>query len=201
MSANMTRTLALMLVILLLSAKAQCEIAAPSHPELRKELLAMAEEDQKARQVLVGMSHAEMAVNQDVMQRVVEVDRINVERLKAIIETHGWPKISMAGHDGAHAAWLLAQHADADREFQAKVLALMEALLPSREVNAAHVAYLHDRITRPQRYGTQGECVSPGKWEPFELEAPDEVDRLREQAGIRPPKLSEYVAFMNQLCK
>ena len=161
----------------------------------------MAERDQEARQALVGMSVDEQLRNQSVAQRVMEVDRINLQRLQTLVGIHGWPKISMVGEDGAHAAWVLVQHADTDREFQAKVLGLMKQLLPLDEVNVSLVAYLHDRITRPQRYGTQGSCAGPGRWEPFELEIPDQVDQLREQARIQPTQLSEYISFMGQFCK
>ena len=106
----------------------------------------------------------------------------------------------MVAEDGAHAAWTLAQHADANKEFQAQVLALMEKL-PSQEVHASDVAHLRDRITQPQRYGTQGRRVGLGKWEPHELEQPAKVDQFRQEAGISPVKLAEYVELMNSFCK
>ena len=161
----------------------------------------MAKEDQDARAALTGMSMEDQLRNQAPIDRVVSVDRTNTQRLQAIVATHGWPKVSMVGEDGAHAAWLLAQHADANKEFQTQALALMEMLLPVQEVRASEVAYLRDRVKQPQRYGTQGRCVGPGKWEPNELEQPARVNQLREEAGIQPAKLSDYIELMNPLCK
>lgn len=198
----MNRRLSLALVhLLLLCAAVHAQTKVPSQPDLREELLVMAKEDQDARAALVGMSMEDQLRNQAPIERVMSVDRANTQRLQAIVATHGWPTISMVGEDGAHAAWVLAQHADADREFQTRVLALMEKLLPSKEARASLVAYLRDRVTQPQRYGTQGRCTGPGKWEPNQLEQPAKVDQLREEAGIQPAKLSDYIAFMNSLCK
>lgn len=161
----------------------------------------MAKEDQDARAALTTMSMEDQLRNQAPIERVMSVDRANTRRLQEIVATHGWPTISIVGEDGADAAWTLAQHADADRDFQARVLALMEELLPSQQVRPSLVAYLRDRVTQPQRYGTQGRCVGPGKWEPNELEQPAKVDDLRKEAGIQPAKLSDHIAFMNTLCK
>jgi len=185
---------------LLACAALQAQTNAPSLPQLREELLAMAKADQDARAALVGMSMDDQLKDRARVERVMSVDRANTQRLQAIVAAHGWPTISMVGEEGAHAAWTVAQHADANQEFQAHVLALMEKL-PSREVHASNVAHLRDRITRPQRYGTQGRCVSPGKWQPHELEQPARVDELRREAGILPVKLADYVEFMNSFCK
>jgi len=196
-----TKRVTVVLCALLLAIAVNAQPDVPTHPQLREELLKMAEADQKARAALTGVSLEEQQRNQRPIQRMMEVDRVNTKRLQAIVEKHGWPTITMVGEDGAHAAWLLAQHADANPDFQKKALEMMEKLLPLDEVRASHVAYLHDRITRPQRYGTQGTCVAPGKWQPHELEKPDEVDQLREKAGIQPVKLAEYIETMNQCCK
>jgi hypothetical protein len=198
----MTTKIKLGLVYLLLAcAVIDAQTKLPSLPHLREELLAMAKEDQAARAAVAGMSMEDQLRNQAPIKRIMSLDRENTQRLHTIVVAHGWPTISMVGDDGAHAAWLLAQHADADREFQKHVLALMEKLLPSREVRASDVAYLRDRVTQPQRYGTQGRCVGPGKWEPNELEDSAKVDQLREEAGIQPPRLSDYIALMNQQCE
>jgi hypothetical protein len=63
------------------------------------------------------------------------------------------------GADGASAAWLLMQHAAADRAFLRECLDLMVAALESGEVSPSEVAYLTDRVLlaerQPQVYGTQ----------------------------------------------
>jgi hypothetical protein len=48
-------------------------------------------------------------------------DRRNTRWLARLVRRDGWPGISVAGADGAHAAWLLAQHADRLDERRAAV--------------------------------------------------------------------------------
>ena len=38
--------------------------------------------------------------------------------LRELIDRHGWPAEDIAGKDGAEAAWLIAQHAIGEPEFQ-----------------------------------------------------------------------------------
>lgn len=130
------------------------------------------------------------------------VDRDNTEWLKADVAANGWFTISTSGEQASSAAWLMAQHADRDRPFQKQVLALMEPLAASGEVSRANYAYLWDRVAvgenRPQRYGTQGRCTSPGRWEPNEIEDREGVEARREVAEIGP--LTEYEAHMQSQC-
>lgn len=96
------------------------------------------------------------------------VDKENTEFLRKVIKAHGWPGISSVGHEVAHAAWTLAQHADHDPAFQTHCLELMKSL-PEDEVSSANIAYLEDRVRvnhgLPQLYGTQfykeGELFGP----------------------------------------
>jgi hypothetical protein len=125
----------------------------------------------------------------------------HTRRMKQIVQRRGWPTHSSVGEEAAAAAWLLVQHADHDRAFQRRVLALMEPLLAVGEVKVSHYAYLWDRTHDPQRYGTQGECVARGVWQPRTIEAPSEVDTRRRAAGIFPPALADYVQMMSALCE
>ena len=130
---------------------------------------------------------------------VAKIDEENRTRLKKIVEQYGWPTITMVGKDGAFAAWLLVQHSDADPQFQATALKLMEPLLEKREALRENYAYLFDRLNRPQRFGTQGSCKSKGLWAPREIENPAEVDRRRTEVGMQP--LAEYIeTASNFLC-
>ena len=73
----------------------------------------------------------------------------------------------------ADAAWLMAQHAIHDPEFQRECLGLLEAAVWQGEASPRNLAYLTDRVLvhegRPQRYGTQfmhghdGLCRSPSR--------------------------------------
>ena len=67
----------------------------------------MAETDQDARRNLV-------LDDEDTIAAMQAVDLANTTRLREIVSADGWPGRSLVGTDGAHAAWLLAQHADPD---------------------------------------------------------------------------------------
>jgi hypothetical protein len=115
-----------------------------------------------------------------------KVDRDNTARMREIVAQHGWPTRSLVGEDGAQAAWLLVQHADAEPEFQRHCLALMRAA-PAGEVGLDQLAYLADRVDvnagQPQTYGTQfrfdGERMVPAP-----LREPEKVDERRAAMGL-----------------
>jgi hypothetical protein len=188
-------------------AKATCD------PELRRELLDRTKTDQRARKAIVQwmgehgtngyvddklLSEKEKAEQDDLVKAISKIDADNTQWLKGVIEKHGWPTKSMARADGANAAWLLVQHADADAKFQRKCLDLMTAL-PKDEVDQSDVAYLTDRVLlaegKKQLYGTQFEWVE-GKFQPRPLEDEANVDKLRADVGL--PTLAEYAKVMKE---
>ena len=150
--------------------------------ELRAELLRRMEKDQVARKALdpEGMRAA---------------DEENLPWLRGVIAEHGWPGASLVGDDGAHAAWLLAQHADADPAFQRRCLDLLAAAVEAGEATERERAYLTDRVLlaegEPQVYGTQVRRVGE-HFEPCELGDPDGVDERRAAVGLEP--LAEYLS-------
>jgi Family of unknown function (DUF6624) len=87
------------------------------------------------------------------------IDVANTDRLRAIIAEHGWPGRVLVGDEGAEAAWLIAQHADSQLDFQREALALLERAVHDGDAPASHLAYLTDRVRmnegRPQLFGTQ----------------------------------------------
>lgn len=178
-----------LLILILLVAATGRAADVPARPELREELLRMTAEDQRAR----GNGGAPDP------QAMVRIDAENTARLKEIVARDGWPTVSMVGGDGAMAAWLLAQHADRDRAFQADVLARMGKLLEAGEASRSNYAYLHDRINEPQRFGTQGTCVDATRWAPRPIEDEANVDQRRAEAGL--PPLAEYIALISEKCQ
>ena len=134
------------------------------------------------------------------MEKLAEIDRKNTQRMKEIVAKHGWPGKRLVGADGAHAAWLLVQHADHDRAFQKQCLGLMKDLVARGDVTGADLAYLTDRVLvgeqKKQLYGTQctmvkGEVV----FQPIEDEA--EVDKRRAEIGLSP--LAEYKRLVEKM--
>lgn len=162
--------------------------ADPTHSALRDELLKMAASDQEVRQLGAKGDFSRWAA----------VDDANRTRLKQIVAAYGWPTVAMVGPDGATAAWLIAQHADRDKDFQREVLALMEPLVRQGQASGKDFAYLHDRTHYPQRFGTQGSCVSRSEWQPFEIEDIAGVDERRRALGL--PPLAEYAKLFKEGC-
>ena len=133
------------------------------------------------------------------MGTIVKSDQQNTRRLQEILEKHGWPTNTLVGGDGAHAAFVIVQHADADLKFQRKCLDLMRKV-PRDEVWQLDVAYLTDRVLvaegKKQVYGTQF-INSGGKLEPHPLEDPSSVNKRRAEVGL--PPLAEYVKGLEAL--
>jgi hypothetical protein len=188
-------------VLVAVSAIVRSQDSVIANPELRQELLAMRAEDQRVRLEFQDLSASEQRAVRIGDTDMSVVDRENTKRLKAIVSRYGWPTISLVGKDGSISAFLLIQHADQDRAFQRQVLALMEPLVQSGEVSASNYAYLYDRVSTPQRYGTQGRCNGPNRWDPNDIEDPETVDARRASVGIVPSKISEYKSIMDAVCK
>jgi len=154
-------------------------------PALRRELLALAERDQKARAALASVG------DKPAIEAVMAIDREATARMKEVVAKYGWPGKRIVGVDGANAAWFFVQHADADLAFQKACLAQMEPLVAAGEVTGKDFAYLWDRVAinegRKQRYGTQfdGDDIAP-------LEDPANVDARRKSVGLS--TLAEYKA-------
>ena len=153
---------------------------------LRAELLRRVEKDQVARK---AMDHEGMR----------EADGENLPWLKAVIAEHGWPGVSLVSADGAHAAWLLAQHADADPGFQRQCLDLLTAAVEAGEATKRELAYLTDRVllaeSRQQEYGTQL-TARGGRWVPRNLRDPEGVDARRAAAGL--DTIAEYLTLFTE---
>lgn len=166
--------------------------------DLRLELLQREEADQAALKAFMESLNFDKAL----MQQQQQVNQDNTARLKEIVEEYGWPGFSLVGKDGASAAWLLVQHADHDVAFQKQCLALLQAAVEIGEALPRHAAYLYDRVAvnekRPQRYGTQGRCLSAGRWEPLTLEDANRVDEYRAAAGLS--TLAEYTQNIAPTC-
>lgn len=164
--------------------------AAPTHPALRDELLAMRARDQAVRHTSTMTFKSE-----EEFTTWAEKEKKDRQRLKEILDREGWPTISMVGADGAEAAWLIVQHSDDDPDFQRRILELIAPLAASGQADPKLHAYLHDRTHYPQRFGTQGGCVSRQEWRPFDIEDIANVDQRRRQLGM--PPLAEYARLFD----
>lgn len=137
-----------------------------------------------------------------------QLDQQNTINLKSLLTTYSWFSISEFGSVADQNAWLLVQHADHDPNFQKSVLTTLERLYKVNETKPANYAYLFDRVAASwsdptrrtlQRYGTQGTCVGPGKWEPIPYEDPENIDARRASVGLG--TLAEYIGGFKDVCK
>jgi hypothetical protein len=171
-------------------ASAPAVDAAPDWQAVTEELARRVEEDQDVRTRLSESG----TMDQELIARMVAVDADNTERMKALVDAHGWPGRSRVGEEGAKNAWLLVQHADHDVDFQERCLALLRDAVIAGDADVKHLAYLEDRVAmhrgRPQRYGTQFRPGPGGGYEPYTLEDPAKVDEWRAAVGLEP--LAEY---------
>jgi len=151
-------------------------------------LLRMRSEDLTVRQELLDSGQ----LGGVYVPRMEAIHINNAARLRELIDQHGWPAEDIAGKDGAEAAWLIAQHAVGEPDFQRQVLRLVTECATAGRIPAWHVAYLEDRIAmyegRPQRYGSQWfDDPRDGRTRPWKLSDPERVNEFRASVGL--PKL------------
>jgi len=155
--------------------------------ELRRELLAMRDEDLAVREELLKAD--QLSASYHPGMEAIHVK--NATRLRELIARHGWPCEDQAGPDGAEAAWLIAQHSIGEPAFVRSVLQLIRVAVEHKRVPAWHAAYLEDRVSlfegRPQRYGTQWiDDPRDGLSKPWTLAYPHRVNELRAGVGLQP---------------
>ncbi len=171
---------------------------------LARELLRMGKRDQEVRRHVVEhlRKNQTAEIPSELRRQMSRVDKDNLNRLKRIVRQHGWPALTVVGQAAAQAAWLVAQHADSDPEFQARVLELMNPLVVEGEVAATNFALLTDRVLvargEPQRYGTQYKSVEIDGVVHFGPSTPI-VDPNRLEQRRSALKLPSHVEYVRQL--
>lgn len=162
-------------------------------PALHRELLRRRDAGQAVRAAVI-------ANGRQVIDQAIAVDDDNTGWLKKVVEELGWPGISSVGEEGAHAAWLLAQHADRDLPFQRRCLALLTRAAAEGEASPSDAAHLTDRVRlaegEPQVFGTQLNARD-GRYEAPRLRDPEAVDERRASVGLGP--LADQIAQAMEL--
>jgi hypothetical protein len=157
-------------------------------------LLRLAERDQEARRGALADP-----MNTNLRGTIQRIDRENREELRRMIGQFGWPGRSLVGEQAAHAAWLVAQHADEDPAFQKQCFQLMESASDS-EVSRVDLAFLTDRVLlasgKPQRYGTQFKQVGR-RVVPEPMEDVKKVEARRHKIGL--PPLAQYARELQEI--
>ena len=153
--------------------------------QLSKKLKEMASRDQVMRREAMKTGHWDESI-----------DKKNTHLLKEIIDQFGWPTIPMVGKKASFFAWLIAQHADHDIQFQKKVLKLLKGLyMENNIVDPKNVAFLTDRILvtegKKQIFGTQFYTNGRGNLVPRPIKNKKEMIILRKKYNL--PPFSEYL--------
>ncbi|HJZ68338.1 MAG TPA: DUF6624 domain-containing protein [Blastocatellia bacterium] len=189
----------------LIAGEASAQVASATsiaNPGLRQELLERVNRDQAIRNewIKVGIDKADSAF----LARMQKIDSNNTDRMKQIVKQYGWPGPELVGEDGAEAAFLLVQHADADHAFQKEMLPLVRDAYLAKKLAGQDYALLLDRVLvyegKRQVYGTQTKPSHEWKGRQPEL-APIEdeanADKRRAEVGLEP--LAEYLVRLKQI--
>lgn len=169
----------------------------PSMPALHDELLAMASRDTEVRTSFQAEGEHHSGAT---LKSVMEVDRANLARMKAIVKVQGFPTTAQVGPDGVEAAMLLVQHADVDPGFQQSVLSLAQPRA-GKDVSGDTFAMLEDRVSirqgHPQRYGSQLDFKDGHLVPQQPIDDLEEVDKRRDSVGLMP--LQSYICMVGAL--
>ena len=122
---------------------------------------------------------------------------------KYIIEKYGYPTINKVGKESSHHFFTLVQHADADVNFQEKILKYIKKEVAQKHVTGTDFAFLSDRVRlakgQSQLYGSQVNYDDAGNAASKNLYKPKTVDKRRQKFGLEP--LNNYLKMMTEVHK
>lgn len=165
------------------------EVLKVGNETYRKALIEMAETDQEIRKkTLEKFTPEQLQKDQgEARQLAIEIYKLQIvaqKKLISLINEFGFPDSSKVGADGAHAAFLIAQHSP-NKEFQKNFLKEAEAAVHEGLFSNADLAYLVDRSRvlsgTPQLYGTQHK--PDGSL--FDIENPEQLQQRRLAVGLQ----------------
>ena len=140
------------------------------------------------------------AYSDSALQFLESIHRRQSEALKSVIADFGWPDESVMGEHATDAAFMVAQHADYDPDFQLLCHTLMLREVKAGRMKPAYLAFLTDRILcnqgHYQRFGTQLREAPNGCYVPKPMEDAGQVETLREEVGIA-ESLDDYMMRIN----
>ncbi|MFB7836070.1 DUF6624 domain-containing protein [Streptomyces sp. NPDC056056] len=115
-----------------------------------------------------------------------EVRRTNAERLREIVDVHGWPTPGLVGAQAAADAVRILLACD-DPGFQIHCRNLMKRALDSGELPEILYAYVADAcdvaLSIRQTYGTK---VNPRTLRPYPIKDTEAAERMRADIGLVP---------------
>ena len=167
---------------------------------LRTVLLERVAEDQAVRDRFVAAMQGGKAPDLALIHELGAMDSSNTAWLREMVTRHGWPDRDVVGQDGAKAAFLLVQHADADTAFQVEMLDSLQASFERGQADGQSVALLTDRVAiargLPQQYGTQTKDVN-GRFVLEPVVDSANLDARRKTMGL--PPIAEYIRILDSV--
>ena len=152
--------------------------------ELKSTLVKMVEEENHLKAELA--SDGSLYEGYPVKIRELHLNQAN--ELERIVETYGWPKISLVGKEGADAAWLILQHSISRPDFMKRCFPVFESAVQETEARSRHLACLTDGIRyfsrEPQVYGSYFDWNEKGQLCPWVIENPENVNERRKKMGL-----------------
>jgi hypothetical protein len=166
---------------------------------LRKELLAMVEQDQDIRNELIkgGVDHPK----KEISARMDAIDSRNTAKMRRIVKQYDWPRAELVGWDGTEAAFMVVQHSP--HSFQKALLPLMQKEYGTGHLSGPNYALFLDRVLvedgRPQVYGSRPKFFDEKNGEPalYPIEDEANVDKRRAEVGLSP--LAEYREMLKRM--
>jgi hypothetical protein len=142
-----------------------------------------------------GLQSNEM---KEIWKTMLEMDSINLIKVKKIIDENGWLGSDIIGEKGNKTLFLVIQHSD--YKTQSAYLPLLREAVKKHNAKASHLAILEDRVAlslgEKQIYGSQvGQDNQTGEFYIFPIEDPENVDIKRAEVGLEP--ISDYLKNWN----
>jgi hypothetical protein len=152
---------------------------------LRTALLEMERNDRNVRAKLVERGELH---NRGYHPEMQAVHQRHNDRIRAILEIHGWPGRSLVGEDGCRAVGFVVQHAILDLDLQRRGVELLTEAVEKHEAEPFMLALLTDRVLmqegKPQIYGTQYIGDVEGGVKPWPIANPETIDVRRHAVGL-----------------
>ncbi|WP_440870780.1 DUF6624 domain-containing protein [Xanthomonas sacchari] len=158
--------------------------------DYRQQLLRLAQADQQIRADVLKDYTPQQLQNDPGSARALALkihasQQQNQQALSALMAKYGFPDTAVAGSDGAHAGFLVAQHA-ADRTFRDAFLTGIQAAAEKGRYSKEDLALYVDRNRvlsgQPQLYGTQHKADGSL----FDVEQPERLQQRRAEMGLPP---------------
>ena len=168
-------------------------------PQIKEDLLIMYFNDQiaRGREIRSLVNETGYSISKDKIydEDIDGTDKINIEKLKIIIDEIGFPDRKMVGKQGMMSIYTIIRNANKYPEFQASQLKNVKLAAEQGELSTEDYAYLFDRVKlnagERQVYGTHFSAPDYADRKAVLMPITDEekLDDRRRELGLMPIEL------------